>query len=102
MTATCVVGNARLSSLPSLSSVEPTVAGRTMRACSIPGSRISATNDSWPLTMPGITFIGCEVPRTLYWLGGVTGGLPVTVSPPHFVPVVGIVSSSACPATSWP
>ena len=58
--------------------------------------------------IPGIAFIGCEVPTTVYWLTGFTGVLSVTVTLERpgggatAVPVVGIVRFNCCPATSWP
>src|SRR4051812_25725843 len=79
LTTTCAFGYARLSIFPTETSVEPSVGGRTILACSIPGRWMSATYGVLPVTMPGIAFIGCEVPTTVYWLGGFTGGLPVTV-----------------------
>src|SRR5581483_5457879 len=65
-TKTCEVGYAFLSSSPTLTSVEPKVFGRTMRACSIPGRRMSATQTAEPLTIGGIVAIGCDVPMILY------------------------------------
>src|SRR5262245_35187581 len=95
LTTSLALGHAFLSSLPTETSVEPSVFGRTMRACSIPGSRMLATNVAEPVTMGGIVGIGCEVPTTVYWLTGFVGGVPPTVTPFSGVPVNGLVSLSA-------
>ena len=76
LTNTCAVGQAFLSSLPTSTSVEPYVFGRTIRACSIPGSRTFATYVAVPATIGGIDAIGCDVPITVYWLVGFVGGVP--------------------------
>src|SRR3981081_4398758 len=55
---TSAVGNFFLSSAPTEIKVEPSVAGRTMRACSIPGKVTSQLHCVLPVTFPGILGTG--------------------------------------------
>ncbi len=104
LTTICVFGNAFVFSLPTETSVEPSVAGCTTRACSIPGNLTSPTKVAVPATMGGIVRIGIDWPTTWYSLIGLVGGLPLTVRPkrPCRLPVTGIVRLSCWPATSCP
>src|SRR3954451_23078898 len=98
LTTSCDFGNCFLSSVPAEISVDPSVGGFTTRACNMPGSLMSAVHVAAPETMSGIVFIGWDLPITLYWLTGLVGGLPTTVSvEASAVPVVGIVRFSCWP-----
>src|SRR5712692_1800606 len=52
------VGNCVLSSAPTEIKVEPSVAGRTMRACNIPGRVTSQLQRVLPVTLSGMLGIG--------------------------------------------
>src|ERR1700730_5366021 len=54
----CAVGYFFLSSAPTEIRVEPNVAGRTMRACSIPGKLTSQVHWVFPVTLSGIPGMG--------------------------------------------
>src|SRR5690348_7089638 len=96
---TAAVGNRFLSIAPAQIIVEPKVAGRSIRAYSIPGSLISQLQRVLPVTLSGIPGIGWDVPMTLNWLMGLSGGSPVTVKPSSDVMPVHLVGSGCA---SWP
>ncbi len=74
---TSAVGNFFLSSAPTEIKVEPSVAGRTIRACSIPGKVTSQLHCVLPVTLSGIPGTETTLPITLNWLTGFSGGSPV-------------------------
>ena len=49
-----------------LSSVAPTVGGRTTRPCIIPGMRMFCTYVYVPMTLSGMSILGTVVPTILY------------------------------------
>ena len=112
LVTTSAVGNRWRSIAPAETSVEPSVAGRTIRACTIPGSRRSPTHWVSARTFSAMCGAGKDWPITVYFETGFIGGLPVTVIPIVFMmdvpclfimaapPVTGIVRSSRCPWTS--
>src|SRR5439155_17925600 len=55
---TSAVGNCFLSTSPTEINVEPNVAGRTIRACSIPGNVTSQLHCVFPVTLSGMLGIG--------------------------------------------
>src|SRR5260221_1545005 len=67
LTTTSAVGNFWRSIGPADTSVEPRVAGRTVRACSMPGSRRSATHCVLAVTLSAICGEGNDVPMTVYF-----------------------------------
>src|SRR5580700_7097125 len=78
---TFAVGNCFLSISPTETNVEPSVAGRTMRAWSMPGNLTSQLHCVFAVTLSRIAGIGKDVPTTLYWLIGFIGGSPATTNP---------------------
>ena len=64
LTTICAFGNCFLSSVPTETSVEPSVGGCTTRACSIPGSRTSPTYVAVAETIGGIVRIRIDCPMT--------------------------------------
>src|SRR6266436_1082919 len=75
------VGNCFLSRAPTEIKVEPSEAGRTMRAWSMPGSAMSQLHCVRAVILSGVPGMGYEVPMILYWGTGLMGGSPVTVRP---------------------
>src|ERR1700675_220396 len=58
LVTTCAVGYCFLSSAPTEIRVEPNVAGRTIRALSIPGKVTSQAHWVFPVTLSGIPGMG--------------------------------------------
>src|SRR6266700_7033301 len=112
---TSAFGNCFLSIAPAAMSVDPRVADRTIRACSIPGSVRSQLHCVFPVILSGMCPAGNDVPRTLNSFAVFIGGSPVTVSPSSEViptqpagsgfasePLTGIFNSRCCPCTNSP
>src|SRR5690242_13603147 len=55
---TSVVGNCFLSAVPAETNVDPRVAGRIIRACSIPGNVTSQLQRVFPVTLSGMCSAG--------------------------------------------
>src|SRR5579859_256800 len=70
LTTTCALGNRFLSSSPADASLEPSVFGCTMRACSMPGSRASVAHCSFAATLEVITLLRYGLPTIVYSLTG--------------------------------
>jgi len=104
LTTTCAFGYLVLFSSPTVTSVEPSVFGWTIRPWSMFGSRTSVTHCSLAVTLEGVTVFLKDFPMTVYWLTGFSGGLPVTVRPNMFVrsPLTGMVNLNCWPCTSSP
>src|SRR6185312_13661032 len=81
LTITCVLGKRVLSSEPTETSLEPRVLGCTVRACSMQGRRTSVTHFSFAVTLEMMTGLGKDLPTTVYWLTGFSGGSPSTLNP---------------------
>src|ERR1700733_8068245 len=80
-TSTCALGNLLLSSSPTETSVEPSVLGCTILACSMLGSRTSVAHCSRAVTFDVMTLFLKGLPIMVYSLTGFMGGSPVTVNP---------------------
>src|SRR5579862_5132656 len=93
LTITWALGNFDLSRSPAEISVEPSVLGWMMRACSMLGSFTSVAHCSLAATLDSMTLFLCDLPMTVYWLTGFMGGSPVTVRPMMLVmsPMTGMV-----------
>src|SRR5262245_58828404 len=63
---TSAVGNRFLSTSPTDTRLEPTVAGRIILACSKPGASRSPLHRVLPVTMLGMPGDGCDKPTTVY------------------------------------
>src|SRR5208283_1100797 len=103
-TTTCAFGKRVLSRAPTEVSLEPSVLGWTMRACSIPGRRTSVTQVSFAVTFGTVTELGNDLPMIVYWLTGLSGGFPSIVNPNMLwmSPLTGIVRFNFWPLTRSP
>ncbi len=93
-----------MSSSPADTRVELSVFGCTTRACSMPGTRTSVTHVSLAATFEAVTEFLKDLPMTVYWLTGLSGGSPTMNRPMMLVssPRTGIVSSNCWSLTRAP
>ena len=68
-----------------LTSVAPTIGGRTLRACSMPGTFMSTAHCCVPSTLAGMSSRCGDLPTFFISCTGFSGAMPVVVS--VFLPV---------------
>ena len=82
LTTTCAFGKRALSRVPAEMSFDPRRLGMHHRAhAACRARRTSVTHVSFAVTFETVTELGKDLPTTVYWLTGFSGGSPSTVNP---------------------